>query len=57
MTEKSSLALRVAEALPKDVGRGIARLDPVDMERLGAVIGDIVELTGKRRTVARLMPA
>ncbi|MBI4493350.1 MAG: AAA family ATPase, partial [Chloroflexi bacterium] len=57
MAEESGLTLRVAEALPKDVGRGIARLDPADIERLGAAIGDIVELAGKRRTVARLMPA
>ena len=57
MTDERTLALRVAEALPKDVGRGIARIDPADIDRLGAAIGDIVELTGKRRTVARLMPA
>ncbi|TAK29831.1 MAG: AAA family ATPase [Chloroflexota bacterium] len=57
MTDEGILTLRVAEALSKDVGRGIARLDPSDMERLGAGIGDIVELTGERRTVVRLMPA
>jgi transitional endoplasmic reticulum ATPase len=56
-TETETLTLRVAEALPKDVGRGIARLDPADMERLGAGIGDVVAITGKRRTVARVMPA
>jgi transitional endoplasmic reticulum ATPase len=50
--------LRVAEALPKDVGRGLARLDPQDLERLGISIGDVVEITGnKRSTVARAMPA
>ncbi|MCL4546068.1 MAG: CDC48 family AAA ATPase [Chloroflexi bacterium] len=48
--------MRVAEALSKDVGRGIARLDPADIERLGCNIGDVVEVVGKRRTVARLMP-
>jgi len=53
----TTLQLRIAEALPKDVGRGIARLDPDDIERLGAAIGDIVEIRGKRVTVARLMPA
>lgn len=52
-----TLQLRIAEALPKDVGRGIARLDPEDIERLAAAIGDIVEVRGKRSTVARLMPA
>ena len=49
--------LKVAEAGPKDVGRGIARIDPKDMSRLGATVGDIVEIRGKRTTVAKLMPA
>ena len=53
----TTIQLRIAEALSKDVGRGIARVDPVDIERLGAAIGEIVELRGKRTTVARLMPA
>ena len=57
MSAEAALTLRVAEALPKDAGRGIARLDPADIDRLTATIGDIVEITGKRRTVARLMPA
>jgi len=51
------LLLRVAEALPKDVGRGLVRLDPQDLERLGVSIGDVVEIAGKRPTVARAMPA
>ncbi len=41
----------------KDVGRGIARIDPQDLEALGAEIGDIVALTGKRQSVAKAMPA
>ncbi|MBI4770543.1 MAG: CDC48 family AAA ATPase [Chloroflexi bacterium] len=55
--EDRTLSLRVAEALPKDVGRGLARLDPQDLERLGIEIGDVVEIAGKRRTVARVTPA
>jgi len=55
--ERRDLLLRVAEALPKDVGRGLARLDPQDLERLGVGIGDVVEIAGKRPTVARAMPA
>jgi transitional endoplasmic reticulum ATPase len=51
------LPLRVAEALPKDVGRGLVRLDPQDLERLGAGVGDVVEITGQQATVARAMPA
>ena len=49
--------LRVVEALPKDVGRGLVRLDPQTLDQLGVRIGDIVQITGKRATVARAMPA
>ncbi|WP_022949484.1 CDC48 family AAA ATPase [Methylohalobius crimeensis] len=48
---------KVAEALPKDVGRAIARLDPQDIDALGISIGDFVEVRGKRATVCRVMPA
>ncbi len=50
-------SLRVAEALGKDVGRGIARLDPKDLGGLGATVGDILAITGERTTVAKAMPA
>jgi transitional endoplasmic reticulum ATPase len=53
---ESGLKCKVTEALAKDLGRGLARLDPADMAKLGQEIGDIVELVGKRRTVAKLMP-
>ncbi len=55
--ETRSLTLRVAEAKARDVGRGIARVDPQDLEKLDAQVGDIVRLEGKRKTVARIMPA
>ena len=48
---------KVAEALPKDVGRGLARLDPKDMAELGVETGDVVEVTSKQTTVARIVPA
>ena len=53
---KAPHTLRVAEAAPKDVGRGIVRLDPGDLARVGGQIGDILEITGQRRTYARAMP-
>ena len=52
-----TLKLRVSEALAKDLGRGLARLDPEDMTRLGVKVGDIVEIVGKRKTVCKAMPA
>lgn len=51
------LTLKVAESFSKDVGRGLARIDPADMKLLEADVGDIIEITGKRTTVAKLMPA
>lgn len=54
---RSSAKLKVAEALNKDVGRGYARMGPEDLEKLGASIGDIIEVTGKRATVCKAMPA
>lgn len=51
------ITLRVSEAAKKDVGRGLARIDPADIEKLHVGIGDIVEIAGKRRTVAKIMPA
>lgn len=58
--EKSAegmLRLKVTEALGKDVGRALARMDPADIKALGAELGDIVEIVGKRRTVCKVMPA
>jgi transitional endoplasmic reticulum ATPase len=58
MTEAvgTALKLKVVEALGKDVGRGLARLDPADMARLEVEVGDIVEIVGKRSTVGKVMP-
>src|ERR1019366_1607950 len=45
-TEAPVLKLKVTEALSKDVGRGIARMGPEDLDRLQVAIGDPVEITG-----------
>jgi transitional endoplasmic reticulum ATPase len=55
--ENSSLKLKVTEALGKDMGRGFARMGPEDMEKLQVAVGDILEITGKRKTVCKAMPA
>ncbi len=47
------ITLRVSESTGKDVGRGIARIDPADMQRLGVDVGDMLEVEGKRRTVCQ----
>ena len=51
-----SLTLKVKEALSKDVGRAIARIDPADMKKLGLEVGGIIEIHGKRKTPAKIMP-
>lgn len=48
------LELRVSEAFVDDVGQGWARLDPEDMRALSATLGDLVEISGRQKTVARL---
>ena len=55
--QNRALTLKVSETASRDVGRGIARLDPEDMEGIGASVGDIISLTGKKKTVAKVMPA
>src|ERR1041384_4447790 len=51
------LTLRVSEALTRDVGRGLIRVDPKDMTSLGVETGDTVRVIGKRATVAKALPA
>jgi len=53
----TTLKLRVTEALGKDMGRAFARMDPEDLQRLGVALGEILEVTGKRTTVCKAMPA
>jgi len=50
----SVLELKVIEGLAEDVGKGLARLDPEDMKKINGVLGDIIEIEGERKTVARI---
>ncbi|MGO8805313.1 MAG: CDC48 family AAA ATPase [Candidatus Bathyarchaeia archaeon] len=49
--------LRVAEAALRDFGRGIARIDPETMKEIQAQTGDIIQIIGKKRTAAKIMPS
>ncbi len=49
-----SLQLIVIEGF--QVGRGVARVDPNDLTRLGCQPGDIVMITGSRTTAAKVVP-
>jgi transitional endoplasmic reticulum ATPase len=54
--DRSEKVLKVAEAKSKDAGRGIARVDPAVMDVLGLTPGDVVQIEGKKRTVAIVWP-
>jgi transitional endoplasmic reticulum ATPase len=53
---QNALSLKVLEAYTRDVGRGVARIDYDSMDSLGASTGDVIEIKGKRRTVAKCLP-
>ncbi len=57
MKSIKSTVLRVAEAYSRDVGRGIARVDSRAAEDLGLTSGDVIEVLGKKKTVAIFWPS
>ncbi len=48
--------LKVGEARPSDVGRGIARVDQAVLYESGWQAGDVLSIEGKKRTAALLLP-
>ncbi|KAF0237267.1 MAG: transitional endoplasmic reticulum ATPase, partial [bacterium] len=54
--DNMAIKLRVTEAMAKDVGRNIVRLDPQYFQQLQLQVADIVEITGKRVTICKAMP-
>ena len=55
---ENQITLKVAEAISqKDVGQGIARLDPNVMDDLGIKERDLVEIVGEKRTAAIALPS
>jgi len=53
----SEITLKVAKAYPADTGRGIARLDPSSLLKLQISPGDVIQITGKKTTVAKVWRA
>jgi len=51
-----TINLKVLEAYTRDVGRGVARIDYDSMDGISASTGDVIEIKGKRRTVAKCLP-
>ena len=55
---ENQITLKVAEAISqKDVGQGIARLDPNVMDDLGIQERELIEIVGERRTAAIALPS
>lgn len=52
---RNIISVNVQEAYAWDVGRPVARIDRVSKSVLGAYPGDIIEITGRQRTVARCL--
>ena len=48
-------AIKVAELKSGETGRGIARLDPELMDILGLKVGDIIQIDGTKKTVAKVL--
>ncbi len=55
-TKREASVYKVKEALGKDAGRAVARMDPDDMKTSGLEPGDVIFITGKRRTSAKVIP-
>jgi transitional endoplasmic reticulum ATPase len=51
-----TVTLKVLEAYTRDVGRGVARIDYDAMDVLEASTGDVIEIRGRRKTVAKCLP-
>ncbi|WMW21349.1 CDC48 family AAA ATPase [Methanolobus mangrovi] len=54
MTEE--ITVSVGQAYPRDAGRGIARLDKILMQQIGAISGDIIEIKSKEKCYAIVWP-
>lgn len=48
-------AFKVAELKPGEAGRGVARIDPELMDILDLKVGDIIQIDGSRKTVAKVL--
>ena len=55
---ENQITLKVAEAISqKDVGQGVARLDPNVMDDLNIKERDLIEIVGEKRTAAIALPS
>lgn len=55
-SSQNTMVFKIKEAIGKDVGRALARIDPKDMNEAGLQPGDIIMIEGKRKTPVKVMP-
>lgn len=53
---QAQISLNASEAYVRDIGRGIARIDQDVLKKIGAINGSVVEVFGKKKTVAKCLP-
>ena len=46
---------KVMEAYTRDIGRGVARIDEETRNQMSLIAGDIIEISGKQKTVAKCL--
>lgn len=51
-----ALSFRVMNAMPEDVGQGHIRIDNEDMDKIKVTLSDVVEIQGRKTTVAKVVP-
>ena len=51
-----SIKLKCRESYTRDVGRGFIRIDYDSMDKLKISTGDIVQIKGKKKTAAKVLP-
>jgi transitional endoplasmic reticulum ATPase len=54
MKKEDKIMLKVAETNPKFVGRGMALVDPKVMDMMGLSTGDVIEISGKKKSYVLL---
>jgi len=57
VAKRESVRLRVIEGMLEDTNRGLIRMDPEDMKDIGVQLNEYVEILGKRKTVAKVVPS
>jgi len=57
MAGRESIRLRVVEGMLEDTNKGLIRMDSEDMKDIGVQLNEFVEILGKRKTVAKVVPS